>query len=334
VLEDAYGRRGRRAIDERLDRAGPERESIVLVQYVPTGFGLRGANLPFCRWLLSRARRRGNDVRVMFHEPYFEYTWNPIGQNALAAAERVMARMLLRAASHAYLSTDAWRPYLAPHAPPHRGDAFETLPIPSAIPRCADADAIASRRGALLGSATQLVGHFGTFGAHVAPMLTAALTPLLQRRSDLCAVCVGAGSETFADRLVRAYPRFEGRVCGTGRLSPSDAAVTLAACDVLLQPYPDGVTTRRTSTMAGLINGMPLVTTTGHLTEAIWSATGAVALAEAGNADALVETTLSLLAAGDERAALAARGERTYRERFALAHTIRALRGAVEGAVA
>ena len=50
--------------------------STILVQYVPTGFGLRGANIPWCRWLLERSRRPGSDVRVMFHEPYFEFTWS------------------------------------------------------------------------------------------------------------------------------------------------------------------------------------------------------------------------------------------------------------------
>ena len=43
MLDDGYGRLGRRAIDERLDRATT---STVLVQYVPTGFGLRGRIFP------------------------------------------------------------------------------------------------------------------------------------------------------------------------------------------------------------------------------------------------------------------------------------------------
>ena len=119
VLDDVYGRLGRRAIDERLD-ASSAIPSTILVQYVPTGFGLRGANIPWCRWLLERSRRPGSDVRVMFHEPYFEFTWSPLLQNALALAERLMAKILLRAASRVYVSTDAWRRYLTPHMPAGR----------------------------------------------------------------------------------------------------------------------------------------------------------------------------------------------------------------------
>ena len=113
-----------------------------------------------------------------------------------------------------------------------------------------------------------------------------------------------------------------------------EAAIVLSACDLLVQPYPDGVTTRRTSIMAGLVNGRAVMTTTGHLTERVWAETGAVALAPASDIQTLVASTLELLSNAGDRSALAARGENTYRERFALDHTIRALRRTVEGAAA
>ena len=330
VLDDTYGRTSRQKIDERL--AGEP--STILVQYVPTGFGWRGANIPWCRWLLHRARRHGQDVHVMFHEPYFEFTWNPLRQNALAVAERVMAKLLLRAASRVYLSTDAWRPYLAPHVPAGSTLPFVTLPIPSSIPRCTRGPDIAERRRQLLGSsATRLVGHFGTFGEAFVPMLAASLPGLLSRGS-CAAVCVGSGSDEFVRSVFDSMPVLRGRVHGTGRVPAADAALLLSACDLLLQPYPDGVTTRRTSVMAGLHNARAVVTTRGHLTEAVWADTGAVALAPARDAESFVATALTLLSEDGERAALAARGEKVYRERFALDHTIRALRGAVEGAAA
>lgn len=332
MLDDAYGRLGRRAIDDHLARGVP---TTVLVQYVPTGFGLRGVNIPWSRWLLERSRRHGNDVRVMFHEPYFEFTWRPIRQNALALAERVMAAMLLRAASRVYLSTDAWRRYLAPYTPGGRLHDFVTLPVPSTIPHCDRLADVAERRRQLLGASThQLVGFFGTCGPQVTRLLQPALTELLISDPTVSAVCLGSGSDEFVRRLVASVPMIRGRIHGAGRVSRSDAALTLSACDLLLQPFPDGVTTRRTSVMAGLINARAIVTTTGHLTEPVWADTGAVALTAASDTDAFVAAALRLLAQDDERTALAARGEKTYRERFALDHTIRALRGAVEGAAA
>jgi glycosyltransferase involved in cell wall biosynthesis len=336
MLDDAYGSIGRRTIDQRLrDQRLGGVPSTILVQYVPTGFGLRGANIPWCRWLLERRRQHGDDVRVMFHEPYFEFTWSPIRQNALAVAERLMARMLLRAASRVYLSTEAWRRYLAPHTAGHCPQGFVTLPIPSAIPRCDRPGAVVERRTQLLGSsARQLVGHFGTFGSEVAPMLTAALTNLMEHGAGIRAVCVGSGSDAFVRSLDDAAPTIRGRAIATGRVSARDAAVVLSSCDLLLQPYPDGVTTRRTSTMAGLVNARAIVTTTGHLTEPVWADTGAVALAAARDKGSFVRLAQALLSDEKKREALAARGEQVYQERFALAHTIRTLRGALEGAAA
>ena len=336
MLDDVYGSVGRRTIDQKLSVQRLNRgSSTILVQYVPTGFGLRGANIPWCRWLLDRRRRHGDEIRVMFHEPYFEFTWSPLRQNALAIAERLMARMLLRAASRVYLSTDAWRRYLAPHTAGGRPQTFVTLPIPSAIPRCDHPADIVERRRQLVGSsAEQLVGHFGTFGSEVAPMLTAILTRLIDRGAGIRAVCVGSGSDAFVRSLDDAERTLRGRAVATGRISALDAAVVLSSCDLLVQPYPDGATTRRTSIMAGLINARPIVTTTGHLTEPVWADTGAVALAAARDTESFVTIAQALLSDERKREALAARGEQVYLERFALAHTIRTLRGAFEGAAA
>jgi glycosyltransferase involved in cell wall biosynthesis len=126
--------------------------------------------------------------------------------------------------------------------------------------------------------------------------------------------------------MLAERPRLRGRLFATGRMSARDISVHLQACDLLLQPYPDGVTTRRTSVMAGLANGRAVVTADGALTEDVWRATGAVALVPSGDASALVASARELLADARSRASLAARGSATYASCFALRHTIDALR--------
>jgi glycosyltransferase involved in cell wall biosynthesis len=324
VLEDVYGRSSRQEIDLRLRG----RQSTVLVQYVPTAFGMGGANVPFCRWLLGRSRRYRADVRVMFHEPYFEFGWAPAHQTPLSLVQRLMARMLLQVGTHTYLSTDSWRSYLEPYARGDAHDRFVTLPVPSAIPRCTEAPEVQTRRRDFTESAANdlLVGHFGTYGTHVAPMLQPALLSLLANDERLSAVCIGAGSDAFVSELTSRSPALNGRLEATGRVPAPDAARTLAACDLLLQPYPDGVTTRRTSVMAGLNNGRPVLTTSGHLTEGVWAETGAVKLTPAGDGEAFLSAARTLLADRESRSTLAARGLKAYDERFALEHTLDALR--------
>ena len=61
-------------------------------------------------------------------------------------------------------------------------------------------------------------------------------------------------------------------------LGERDASAHISACDLMLQPYPDGISTRRTSAMVGLAHGRALATTSGHLTESLWAESGAVAI--------------------------------------------------------
>jgi glycosyltransferase involved in cell wall biosynthesis len=105
----------------------------------------------------------------------------------------------------------------------------------------------------------------------------------------------------------------------------------LRACDLLVQPYPDGITTRRTSVMAGLKNGVATVSTSGCLTEAVWKESCAAALAPAGDADGLAETVTTLLRDPAARAALGSRGAQTYRQHFSIEHTVATLRGQPAG---
>jgi glycosyltransferase involved in cell wall biosynthesis len=102
-------------------------------------------------------------------------------------------------------------------------------------------------------------------------------------------------------------------------------SVNLQACDVIVQPYPDGVTTRRTSVMAALANARAVVTSDGALTESVWRDSACVSLAT--STGALVEATRDLLANAPSRAALEARASAAYEARFDLRHTIEALIG-------
>jgi glycosyltransferase involved in cell wall biosynthesis len=192
------------------------------------------------------------------------------------------------------------------------------------------ATAIARMRDTALASgAGPLVGHFGTYGAHVAGELETLLPALVSRLPAIRLALIGSGSGAFLDRLAHSTPRLAERMWASDRLDAPDVAAALRACDLLVQPYPDGITTRRTSVMAGLKNGVATVSTSGELTEPVWRETGAVALAPAGDVAALVERVAALLRDDSGRAALAGRGQSTYAARFSMEHTVSALRDGV-----
>jgi len=100
--------------------------------------------------------------------------------------------------------------------------------------------------------------------------------------------------------------------------------VQLAACDVLVQPYHDGVSSRRTSVMAGLALGVPTVTNEGALTEPLWRPSGAVQLARSVND--IVDQTDAVLANRGLAEQIASNGRALYNQMFAIELTIKRLR--------
>jgi glycosyltransferase involved in cell wall biosynthesis len=314
-----FGRTGLAEMGRALDGTPSPRR--LLVQYAPQAFGMRGMNVGFCRWVLGRARL-GDEVRVMFHEPYVEFSLRHPRRTPIAAANRAMAMLLLRAASVAYVSTPAWERLLRPWAPRRLG-AMPWLPIPSTVPRVDDPEGVALVRAGVGANApgVRVVGHFGTYGGMVAPLLEPALRAVLSPPSRSVALLLGDGGPAFAARLERADPALRGRVTAPGRLSPERLSVHLQACDVALQPYPDGVTARRTTMMAALANGVPSLTTAGRFTEDEWRA-GPVPLSPAGDAGALAAAALDLLDDPARRAELGAAGRAFYERHFAMERTL------------
>jgi glycosyltransferase involved in cell wall biosynthesis len=110
---------------------------------------------------------------------------------------------------------------------------------------------------------------------------------------------------------------------------PDDVvSVHVAACDVMLQPYPDGVSSRRTSAMVALAHGVPMVTTTGWLTESLWEESDAFELVSADQPEKLAGAAAQLLASAARRNTLGSRATALYLSRFDMPHSIRILRDA------
>jgi glycosyltransferase involved in cell wall biosynthesis len=236
-----------------------------------------------------------------------------------------MTMVLLRAADHVGVSIPAWetcwRPYCLGRRVP-----FTWLPIPSTLPVLEDRDGVSQLRERLTRSGAAVVGHFGTYGRYVADLLRPVLVAVLKREPGCVVLLLGRESDVFRDRLAAAHPEFATRLHATGALESAGISRHLQACDVLVQPYPDGVSSRRTTAMAALAHGLPLVTNQGRLTEVIWAESQAAALTPAGEADTLAAAVCTLLSDPARRQALGRAGKTLYEQRFAPRHTLAALR--------
>jgi len=262
----------------------------------------------------------------MFHEVAYPCDWRLSPRhNLLGLVTRAMAVLVAQASQRIFVSSQAWEPLLR-RLSLGRPRPLVWLPVPSNLPATVSDAAVAVARARASARFTTIVGHFGTFGAHIVGLLEAVLVPLLMADVNRVVMLLGRGSERFASKLTRSCPQLSGRLITNDDCSSEQLAIYLAICDILVQPYSDGASGRRTSLMAGLALGCQIVTNGGPSTETLWRESQAVMLAPAASPPALVSAAEELLADSAGRARLGARAAGLYKGRFALEHTLRELR--------
>jgi glycosyltransferase involved in cell wall biosynthesis len=312
-----------RRLGARLDEFPSPRR--ILVQWVPHGYGYRSMNLWFCLWLAARARG-GDRIELMVHEPFLQLQLGPLRHICMALVHRVMTMVLMGAASRVWVAIPAWESKLRPYTFARRV-RIEWLPIPGCV--VAQSEGLRPPLREQFARSTQaLIGHFGTYGRGVVTLLEQRLPAILDGPSRPALLLIGAGSSVFRATLVARRPEWAERIHATGYVPSEDLARHLAACDVFVQPYPDGVTSRRTSVMAALAVGRAVVTTAGHLTESLWKDRDPVALVDIQDRAGFAAVVARLLDDAEERRRLAARGQDLFRERFTLDHVVSTLRAA------
>lgn len=293
----------------------------LLIQWVPHGYGYRSMNLPFCLWVRQRARK-GDCVDLMVHEPFlaFEGTWK---QKVAAAVHRVMTFILLRDVRKAWISIPAWRRSLEPFAGGRRL-GFDWLPIPSPVEPIHDPAGVAAVRAQFVRPGGHVVGHFGMYSRLTARLMDEVVWRMLGRLQRIDVLLIGQDSGLLREHILGTQPQLASRVHAAGPLTLHELSCHLQACDVLVQPYPEGITSRRTSSMASLAHGKAIVTSEGPASESLWRDYAAVSLVQS-DPSAIVAEVERLLADSDARAKLGERACRLYDEFFAVRHTVDAL---------
>ncbi len=318
-----FGPRGLFRLDRQWNALPPHRR--VLVQWTPHSFGFRSLNMFFPLWLLKRALMNRDRIEVMVHEPFVAFQKGNLRRNLAATVHRVMIAILLRAASRVWVSIPEWESALRPWCF-GRTARFTWLPVASNIDTRPDAATVQHFRASLTRRGTPVIGSFGTYRPDISNLLAPAIRRILET-SEAVILLAGAHSEEFHAQLAALYPALRDRCVFTGELPARALAAFLSACDMLLQPYPDGISTRRGTAMAALALGLPVVTNLGALSEAFWPQSGAVALAASPDPDDLASAARELFADPHRRFRIAARGRELYSRHFDVNHAAAALLG-------
>jgi glycosyltransferase involved in cell wall biosynthesis len=315
-----FGVRGLKRIGKSLNRFAKPRK--LLVQWVPHGYGWRAMNVAFCFWVLMRALR-GDSIEIMLHEAFLAFRKDSWRQSFAAAVQRFMTVILLASTRQVWISSPSWEAKIRPYCL-KRNIRFTWLPVPSTIPVVATADSVVEIRGRYAPGSELLLGHFGTYGRLTTDMLEEIVPAVLSGNQNCKLLLIGANSDSYRKTFASRFPELASRVFATGEADAKSVSRSLMACDVLIQPYPEGVTARRTTCLAALAHGKPVVTTLGEMTEDFWQTTPQP-LAFGGTCVEAVEVATRLLNDQAELQNLGERAKKYYRENFALEHVIQLL---------
>jgi len=325
VLPSHFGRDALQVLGPALRELPPE--TRLLVQYVPTGYGRRMMNVPFAA-LLFTLRKRGLDLFV--HEVAMPVRLDRTPrQNFAGMVHGLMAWLATRGARNVYVTIPEWHSRLARLGARHVAGRREVtwVPVPSNMPDEVDPIRVrAIRQGLLETRRRTIVGHFGTFGRFHVALLAPTVARILDEGADRVMLLIGRNGALLRDAIVVQRPDLDARITVTGELTPPEVSAHLVACDVLLQPYDDGISARRTTTMAGMALGKAIVSNRGVATSEPWTDGRVALLTDTTDPVALASAVSTLLADSERRHQLGRAARHEYQQRFTLEHSIALLR--------
>jgi glycosyltransferase involved in cell wall biosynthesis len=240
-----------------LPRIQADKPDWILLEYNPFCYGKWGYN-PWLPATLAQVKRKvpGIGIAVMAHEtfmPFMKFTW---GVMNLWQYPQFYA--LGNIADILFLSVDTWVAWFEKWFP---RTPVRHSPIGSAIPEENIARAEARCRLGIKPE-TLVLGQFGT--AHPSRLFDwvgEAYRRVHAEFPDSLLLYIGPHREEIL-RFVGDLP-----ILAEGPFPPEEVSRRFAAVDIMLAPYRDGISSRRSAFMTGLQHGIPSVSTHGPVTD-------------------------------------------------------------------
>ena len=278
----------------------------LLLQYNPFSYGRWGVAPGLIQEVLTFRRRTGVPVAVSVHEAWVdpgERGRAPWRSALMGTYQHAQLASLLRLADVVMAATQALARKVGHHA--------LHVPVGSNV----------APRAISRGDARQLLGLRDEFvvalfgGGHPSRALeyaTAAIELLAHARGPAAVKVLNLGVGAPRLQLSRAIA-----VHSPGLLAAADLSVHLRASDILLLPFTDGLSTRRTTLMAGLAHGLPVVGLRGPGTDDVLvNSREALTLTPIDDIEVFAHATLRLASDPDLLARTAQAGRKLYRTNF------------------
>jgi glycosyltransferase involved in cell wall biosynthesis len=286
-------------------QAAEWRGTWVLVQYTALAWSARGFPLKFPR-VLRLLKSAGARVAVVFHDV------EPFTSSRLI--DRLRHRVQLRAMRRALEIAD-----LAIFTvPPEKLSWLRTIPSKAVfIP--VGANLPLSEAPALQWSGNiPTIGVFsitgGEQGARETQQILAAVQHVSQKLGRVRLSVFGRHSELREEALRQGLQKFPVELSVEGVIEPEQVVNRLAACDVLLF-VRNGISTRRSSAIAGIAAGLPVIAYPNSETASPITDAGVI-LVSPGDSYKLNEALVQVLSDANLRAKLSSRSRAVYKAHF------------------
>ena len=291
---------------KRLSRSEEFRPGdTAFVQYTNFAYGRYGFN-PWMAPALANLRRRRVRVATMFHETYMSASegWKAA---IMGRWQRRFFRQIGLNSDVCLFSTEPWAGKYADWFP---ASTVACLPVGSNIPVAGAQRSIERSRLGIPDGAVGLVVFGGAHPSRLFPWIAQASRNLVAKGIEHRLVHIGPDSERVAD-LLEGCPLLE-----LGIQSEDGVSRAFAAGDLLLAPFSDGASTRRTSLLSGLEHGLCCVTTRGPGTDSTLSAQGGSSLVFALDGDDFEHVVLDLASDHARARGLGAAAKIFHRENY------------------
>ena len=275
---------------------------VVVVPYNPFMWGRRGFAPALVRDV-ARIRRRFSrpEIVLVIHEPYVPI-WN-LKSLAMGAWQRAQLGVLLLLADARFASIERWAWKFGKIRPTAH------LPSGSALPDMKGSrDSVRAELefGGAVVVATLSSGH----PTHLTEYVEAALTRLSEELGTEAVAFLQLGATTRHLVLPASI-----RVERPGLVSAERLGALLSAADIMMSPFLDGVSTRRTSFFAGLQQGVAIVGTSGPLTDQMLGGRG-LELVPVGSSEAYAQRVCELAVDENRRRRAVEAGQRLFDREF------------------
>jgi glycosyltransferase involved in cell wall biosynthesis len=309
---DEYSRRlvgalGATGVEARYEPGGlsavlqsPHPPRWVLLQYNPFRYGRSGfaPRLVLEAW---RLRRRRVPLAIMVHEAWVDIH-DP--KSALIGLwQRLQLRVLLRLVVSVMTTTEALAREI--------GGGAVHVPVASNIDPVEASPDLARERLGLNGRLVIAAFGRGNLSRALADAEEAIAAVAESRGADRVTLLnLGAGAPTLSvpgGVVVRA----------PGALPAEELSLYLRASDLVLLPFKDGLSTRRSTLMAALAHGRPVLGLRGHNTDdALGRAPDAIVLTRAGDRTAFARAAVELASDPARMRATGGAGRQLYESSF------------------